>query len=74
VQVGNIKKFSGGIQVSSNSIEMFCKTGLTIYSGNVHKSTRPECTDTGAIFNNNVITPLDRQLILPYGLRMSLTR
>jgi hypothetical protein len=53
---------------------MYCKTALTIYTGNARKSTQLQCTGTEVIFFNQIITPLDRHVILRYGLRMSLTR
>jgi hypothetical protein len=53
---------------------MYYKTALTIYTGNINKSTQLQCAETEVIFFNNKITPLDRYVILPYGLRMSLTR
>jgi hypothetical protein len=62
-QLGNIKNFSCGIEVSSGATVMYCKSALTI-----------QCTETEVMFSNNVITALDRHVILHYGLRMTLTR
>jgi hypothetical protein len=74
IEIGSIDDFEGGIRFAPGISKICCKTSLAIFTSSASKGTDLQCAIDGLLFSNYVTTKYDKELFIPYGLRMSLTR
>jgi hypothetical protein len=74
IEIGSIDDFEGGIRFAPGIFRICCKTSLAIFTTSAGNGTDLQCTIDGLLFSNSVTIKYYKELFIPYGLRMSLTR